>query len=842
MLGMVPARLLVLLSAIARTEFLAEAARGAIGCYEEYNMTCEEHKVAYEDLGISLTELEDICFRIENSVFKGNFVVIQNKFMHPRFLDAVSSKNPFCSTIQDVYSHCAFCFEYQFERGICDFATLPKCTDMPTQQEVLESNLSLFKTEEDIDAVCEAERYGAGIVHYSIPLCERAAAVLHLCPGFCQHEAASPCFGERNPPTCEPDGPFLPSNSNSTVDEVCEELREVAFLHIGYESIFNTSLHQDFLAYIPESDPKCAEYQDAYPHCFWCRGRDALCFDETRQPSCAIPEQEPALGVAARVCSMIGRYLPLYDLSLIQAVPNHVIDLFVLANTTACVETRQAYHKCIWCNDAASELPVDDWWDICNNNVTAPARYTERIIRFFDIASPEIGPTTEECEQMYIWWIETDAFYTVDGIFQSIAFYNLCEEYICGDSSAEEDIPEPSKELDYLGTNSEAERKALVWSSRASALLSFLGASFVLCDILRNPKARNTVYHQILIGMAVFDFVTAIAWGFATAPIDAEEGVEGAMGTEETCVAQAFFIQLGFTSVFYNVSLAFYYVLVISYSWREFQLQKVRIYLHAIPLTIGFGLAFGGITSYGYLEYGCHLTPHEDAEDPVWQVMVFVVLPLGLSILAITGSMVCVYWSVRQQTLKAQKWNLGGNQAGRMEKAVFWQCVSYVLAFYITWPLMFSVYLFSIDSNDGLASFPLAMTVAFAAPLQGFSNSVVYLRTKLRNAANPNAPSSCSTLCQKAKALLCKSNENNSLHSTHQLPEEIGASDDAPANDRDPAQALSLHRDKIAEIVASQQRGSQNAANAVLSGEGLEGIQSEYRDERSSQNELDIPN
>lgn len=829
---MVRALVAVLAATIAQnfhgTQFLVEAARGAIGCYEQYPMSCETHKVAFEDMGISLRDLDDICFRIEDSVFKGNNLVIQNQFIHPRFLDAISSKNPFCSTMQNAYSHCAFCFDELVLRDLLcpQFVAFPKCAEMLTRQEVMESNFTWLKTEEDIDAVCDAERYGAGMAPYSIPLCERAAAVLHLCPGFCQQEADSPCFSRENPATCEPNGPFLPSIANSTVEEVCEELRRVAFPQIGFGSIFNTTLHQDFLAYIPESDPKCAEYKEAYPHCFWCQGRDALCFDETRQPSCEIPEEQPALGVAARVCTEIGRDLSLAELALIEATPNHVVDLFILANTTACVDTRQAYHKCIWCNESASELPINTWWDICNSNYTAPARYAERMLTFFDIASPETGPTTEECEEIFLWWIETEPIYTVDGVLQGIAFYNLCPAYLCGYSSVEDDISEPPKELDYLGTTSQAQRKALVWSSRASALLSLLGASFVLFDILRNPKARNTVYHQILVGMAVFDFVTAIAWGFATMPIDAEEGVEGAMGTEETCVAQAFFIQLGFTSVFYNVSLACYYVLVISYSWREFQLQKVRIYLHAMPLAIGLGLAFGGITSYGFLEYGCHLTPHVDVTDPVWQVMVFVVLPLGLSILTITGCMVCVYWSVRKQTLKARKWNLGANQAGRMEKAVFWQCVSYVLAFYITWPLMFSVYLFSIDANESSASFPLAMTVAFVAPLQGFSNSIVYLRTKLKNAAKPNTPNSCSLLCNKAKALLCKSNENHSLQSTHQLPEENGVNDDATSIGRDPAEALSLQRDKIAEIMAAQ-RSSQNDANAASQIEDTGVIQSE---------------
>ena len=78
--------------------------------------------------------------------------------------------------------------------------------------------------------------------------------------------------------------------------------------------------------------------------------------------------------------------------------------------------------------------------------------------------------------------------------------------------------------------------------------------------------------------------------------------------------------------------------------------------------------------------------------------------------------MFVVYWTVRNQALKARKWNLGANQASTMEHAVMWQCLLYVCAFYITWPIMFGVYLFSVDENG---PFALTITVAFVAPLQG---------------------------------------------------------------------------------------------------------------------------
>jgi len=116
----------------------------------------------------------------------------------------------------------------------------------------------------------------------------------------------------------------------------------------------------------------------------------------------------------------------------------------------------------------------------------------------------------------------------------------------------------------------------MVFLSRTAAILSLLGSSFILYDVLSDPKNRDTVYHQILGAMACFDIVTAATWIFARMPIPKEVSfyVPGAMGTKETCIAQAFFVQPGFTSVLYNVSLSIYYVLVIVRAWHESDIRK----------------------------------------------------------------------------------------------------------------------------------------------------------------------------------------------------------------------------------------------------------------------------
>lgn len=98
------------------------------------------------------------------------------------------------------------------------------------------------------------------------------------------------------------------------------------------------------------------------------------------------------------------------------------------------------------------------------------------------------------------------------------------------------------------------------------------------------------------------------------------------------------------------------------------------------------------------------------------------VLPLGLSIIAITAAMLVVYVKVRERARASSKWTFGIGKANTLEKQVFWQCFFYVLAFYTTWPILFAVYLASVDIGG---PYGLTMTIAFVVPLQGFNNFLV---------------------------------------------------------------------------------------------------------------------
>ena len=520
-------------------------------------------------------------------------------------------------------------------------------------------------------------------------------------------------------------------------------MRTILSSFLPLSELLNISNHQESLRAISGNSTDCDEAQLAYAECFWCADDENRCFSEENPPSCQVPDKIDGRIDFNSMCKYIDNHLtqdlfdgsPAYfNLSL------HVDSLLFKANNTFCDYAHQAYHKCRWCHQREYEP------GLCFESIGLPCQ-SEAVIPEDYVLPPlwsRLGLNLsdkdglENCDQVYDLWSDNRVFsYDIDTCYGDIWVHRQCRERFC------EFVPDRPNEInkDYLGATTLSQKRALVWLSRVAACLSFGGACYVIWSIFSNVKRQKSVYYHLLFGMAIFDIVTAATWVFATAPLPEDaHHVYGANGTNVTCKTQAFLVQLGFTSVFYNVSLAVYYVMVVAYNRKEFQLKAIQFYLHGFPLLIGMGLALGAIHKYHWIDYGCHILPYSPKhnEGELWPVLVFVALPLGFSIVAITAAMLVVYWKVRRQSSRAKKWQLSKGSLNELESQVFWQCVYYVLAFYITWPILFSVYLASVDTEGPLG---LTLTVAFFAPLQGFNNFLVFVRPKMIRVARELWPS-----------------------------------------------------------------------------------------------------
>ncbi len=137
------------------------------------------------------------------------------------------------------------------------------------------------------------------------------------------------------------------------------------------------------------------------------------------------------------------------------------------------------------------------------------------------------------------------------------------------------------------------------------------GSLFVLIDILR-VSSRRSLYHQIMASMSFFDLIGSTAYAFTTLPIPSESMIQGAQGNDATCTAQGFFIQVGTVTGYMNVSLAFYYFLIIQKEISESRLTKYRPWFFVCPIVVGMTFAFAGTlktleTCVKFLFTGCEL-------------------------------------------------------------------------------------------------------------------------------------------------------------------------------------------------------------------------------------------
>eukprot|EP00980_Cylindrotheca_fusiformis_P000744 scaffold174_cov98-Cylindrotheca_fusiformis.AAC.13 len=345
----------------------------------------------------------------------------------------------------------------------------------------------------------------------------------------------------------------------------------------------------------------------------------------------------------------------------------------------------------------------------------------------------------------------------------------------------------------YLGATNEDQQAALAWTLRMAGLLSAFGSSLIIWDVFvvsrkRNRNRRLTMLHQLVCGLSFFDVFSSIANMFSTLPIPeylyAEStstprpsGVYGAKGNSATCTAQGFFLQLGYTSAFYNLVLSVYYVLVIKKGMRETQLQRLKYWFHVPTLLAGFGLAFAGIPYYTNIFMFCHIPPAVEvsswwtsgggAESVAYTgaasnglLTVFSIVPISIVFFVGGVNMIVIYLHVRKQDRAANRWRMGHRlaqnsgdtpasgqsssswslfprpepesrevaPANRLSSEVWWQAVFYMASFLMAWPIYFYGTLNTLDEWKNF-SFWIACCALY--PLQGFWNAIVYFRPRL---------------------------------------------------------------------------------------------------------------
>ena len=102
------------------------------------------------------------------------------------------------------------------------------------------------------------------------------------------------------------------------------------------------------------------------------------------------------------------------------------------------------------------------------------------------------------------------------------------------------------------------------------------GSVFILQDITWDQRKRSNTYHQLVLGISIFDVFNSLAHIAGSLPIPSYSGIQGAMGNDATCKAAGFFIQLSLTSTYFNLCLSVFFWLTICRAWREPMFRRIR--------------------------------------------------------------------------------------------------------------------------------------------------------------------------------------------------------------------------------------------------------------------------
>ena len=205
--------------------------------------------------------------------------------------------------------------------------------------------------------------------------------------------------------------------------------------------------------------------------------------------------------------------------------------------------------------------------------------------------------------------------------------------------------------------------KWLAITPKPFALFSILGSVCIMKYVRSSDKRRESIYHRLLLGLSVYDFVgsAAILVGTWAIPRDTS-GVYMASGTQGTCSAQGFFVQMGIGTPLYNASLSLYYFLVIMLGWNERKMRKIEVWLHAVPNVITIGTSIAGATIlnteghmglYHNSNLWCWIAP---PAHPAYR-LIFYYGPVWACIAIATFSMCAIYYHVlitERKTAKQQ--------------------------------------------------------------------------------------------------------------------------------------------------------------------------------------------
>ena len=148
--------------------------------------------------------------------------------------------------------------------------------------------------------------------------------------------------------------------------------------------------------------------------------------------------------------------------------------------------------------------------------------------------------------------------------------------------------------------------KTQIITCKISAALSALGSSYIVQDVLRDPKKRSeSTYHRIMLGISCSDILFSFFCPFLGTWVMPEGEQVMAFGSNAACNAAGFFSSIGWIStLLYTCSLATFYILKLKYSWVNSKIKDIEKWLLFLPFTMGLIYAISAAATSKLGPYG----------------------------------------------------------------------------------------------------------------------------------------------------------------------------------------------------------------------------------------------
>ena len=259
-------------------------------------------------------------------------------------------------------------------------------------------------------------------------------------------------------------------------------------------------------------------------------------------------------------------------------------------------------------------------------------------------------------------------------------------------------------------------------SCRYHHFSSSQGSLIIIVHILtREKRRRASTYHQIVLGISVFDFIGSFAYALYGVMTPVDSGYHGSIGTDRTCKMNGLLIQIGLTAMQYNLVLTLYFVMVICYNWREQRFKSLVKYVHLVTVSVGLGLAAASWSFIGP-EFGtCYILRPPFAESFVPLTLIYTVPVSIVTVIVVLGNIaICIH--VSRQQLGTTRFST--NQHMQLSRSVFFQSFWFMLSFGVTLPTILVGYYW--PSNVAGNFVTRNIVTSFLRPLQGTLNALAY--------------------------------------------------------------------------------------------------------------------